>query len=145
MTGSPRERQMGEQAETQKSVRLDTWLWAARFFKTRALAARAIDGGKVKLNGERAKRSKEVTPGDEIRVKKGPYEFVVIVRGLSEKRGPASEARTLYEETPESVWERQNLKALMRAEPLPVYKGKGRPTKKERRAIERETRRLGGG
>ncbi len=135
---------MEEQAEIRGPVRLDTWLWTARFFKTRALAARAIDGGKVKLNGERAKRSKGVVPGDEVRIKKGPYEFVVIVRGLADRRGPASEARALYEETPESVWQRQNLKSLMRTEPLPVYKGKGRPTKKERRAIERETRRLGG-
>ncbi len=132
------------QKEAQKPVRLDTWLWAARFFKTRALAARAIDGGRVKLRGERAKRSKAVMPGDEVRVRKGPYEFAVIVRGLAERRGPAAEARTLYQETPESVWQRQNLKSLMKAEPLPVYKGRGRPTKKERRAIERETRRLGG-
>jgi ribosome-associated heat shock protein Hsp15 len=135
---------MGGGSEVAKPVRLDTWLWAARFFKTRALAARAIDGGKVKLNGERAKRSKNVTPGDEVRIKKGPYEFVVIVRGLAERRGPAPEARTLYQETPESVWQRQQLKTLMRAQPLPVYEGKGRPTKKERRAIERETRRLRG-
>jgi ribosome-associated heat shock protein Hsp15 len=135
---------MDARLEAGKSVRLDTWLWAARFFKTRALAARAIDGGKVKLNGERTKRSKGVTPGDEIRIKKGPYEFVVIVRGLAERRGPAPEARTLYEETAESVWERQNLKARIGAEPLPVYKGRGRPTKKERRAIERETNRIRG-
>lgn len=135
---------MGDRSESGKAVRLDTWLWAARFFKTRALAARAIDGGKVRLNGERAKRSKGVVPGDEVRIKKGPYEFVVVVRGVANRRGPASEACTLYQETPDSVWLRQNLERLMKAEPLPVYKGKGRPTKKERRAIEKETRRLGG-
>lgn len=136
---------MEDQLERPKQVRLDTWLWAARFFKTRALAAEAIDGGKVKVNGGRAKRAKSVAPGDEIRVKKGPYEFVVIVRALSDRRGPAAEARTLYEETAESIFQRQHLRALLRAEPLPVYKGKGRPTKKQRRAIERERRRLEGG
>lgn len=123
-------------------VRLDTWLWAARFFKTRALAARAIEGGKVQLNGQRPKRSKHVAAGDRLRIRKGPYEFLVEVRGLSERRGPASQARTLYEETPESVRARQRVAAQQRAQPIPVYQGKGRPTKRDRRAIERARRDL---
>lgn len=136
---------MQQERQRLEQVRLDTWLWAARFFKTRALAAEAIDGGKVKVNGARAKRAKSVAPGDEIRVRKGPYEFVVIVRALSDRRGPASEARTLYQETAESIVQREKVKQLRRAQPLPVYRGKGRPTKKQRRAIERERRRVEGG
>lgn len=125
-----------------EKVRLDTWLWAARFFKTRALAARAIDGGKVKLNGERPKRSKVVAIGDEVRVHKGPYEFQVAVRGVSEHRGPAPDARLLYEETAESLKARELLAAQLRVQAIPVYQGKGRPTKKNRRAIERVRRDL---
>lgn len=123
-----------------EKVRLDTWLWAARFFKTRAQAAQAIDGGKVKVNGERPKRSKLVAPGDEIRVRKGPYEFQIVVRGLSERRGPATEARALYEETAESIAAREVLAAQLRLKTVPVYEGKGRPTKKQRRAIEKVRR-----
>jgi len=115
-------------------------LWAARFFKTRAQAAQAIDGGKVKLSGERPKRSKLVAPGDEVRIRKGPYEFHVAVRNVSEHRGPAPEARLLYEETPESMQAREQLAAQLRLKTVPVYEGKGRPTKKQRRAIERVRR-----
>src|SRR5438132_13540771 len=79
-------------------VRLDTWLWAARFFKTRALAAQAVDGGKVELNGARAKRAKPVQPGDRLRVRRGPFEYHVTVRGLSARRGPAAVAAALSEE-----------------------------------------------
>lgn len=123
-------------------MRLDTWLWASRFFKTRALAARAIDGGKIRVNGEKPKRARSVSLGDEVRIRKGPYEFVVLVRGVSERRGPASEARLLYEETKESVSARQVTAAQVRAKPLPVYEGKGRPTKRDRRAIERLKREI---
>lgn len=125
------------------AARLDTWLWAARFFKTRAQAARAIDGGKVKLNGERPKRSRTVGPGDEIRIRKGPYEFHVTVRNVAERRGPAPEAQQLYEETPESLTAREVLAAQLRLKTAPVYEGKGRPTKRDRRAIERLRRDLG--
>ncbi|MDQ6736604.1 MAG: RNA-binding S4 domain-containing protein, partial [Gemmatimonadota bacterium] len=82
--------------------RLDKWLWAARFFKTRALAAEAIDGGKVHLNGERVKRSKAVKAGDQVSVRLGVYEHRVKVMLLSDRRGPATVAATLYEELPES-------------------------------------------
>ena len=118
-------------------IRLDRWLWAARLFKTRALAARAIAAGKVQVNGARAKAAKAVHAGDRVRVRKAPYEFQLVVRGLSERRGPASEAAVLYEETAESRAVRDALAAQLKAIPTPIYRGKGRPTKKDRRAIER--------
>ena len=88
-------------------VRMDKWLWAARFFKTRSLATEAVGGGKVEVNGERAKPAKAVKAGDEIRRRVGPYEHVLIVRQLGERRGPASVAQTLYEESVE-LFEREN-------------------------------------
>src|SRR5829696_3336351 len=88
-------------------VRLDKWLWAARFFKTRALASEAIAGGKVQVNGDRAKRAKPLQVGDEVRVRQGPYEHLVTVRALSGRRGPASVAAELYEERPASVAARE--------------------------------------
>src|SRR5678815_1944416 len=94
-------------------VRLDKWLWAARFYKTRSLATEAVTGGKVDVNGERAKPAKPIKPGDEIRLRLPPYEHVLIVRGLSERRGPASVAQTLYDETPESRDARQRLAAQL--------------------------------
>lgn len=118
-------------------IRLDRWLWAARLFKTRALAARAIAAGKVQVNGARAKAAKAVQAGDRVRVRKAPYEFQLVVRGLSARRGPASAAATLYEETAESRTARDALAAQLKVIPIPIYRGKGRPTKKDRRAIER--------
>src|SRR5678815_2580905 len=82
-------------------VRLDKWLWAARFFKTRALAATAIETGKVEVNGERAKRAKQLQVGDSLRIRIGPYHHLVTVRAVSENRGPAPVAAQLYEETEE--------------------------------------------
>ena len=119
------------------SVRLDTWLWAARFFKTRALAAQAVDGGKVELNGARAKRAKPVQVGDRLRVRRGPFEHHVTVRGLSARRGPAAVAAALYEEDAERKQARQRLADQLRIAPALRYEGKGRPTKRERRDIER--------
>ena len=117
-------------------VRIDKWLWAARFFKTRSIAAEAIDGGKVDVNGERAKRSKLLAVGDEVRVRIGPYEHVVGVRALSERRGSAAIAATLYEETPASRRARETLATQMRA--LPSLFGQGnRPSKKDRRDLRR--------
>src|SRR5436190_12517597 len=95
-------------------VRLDKWLWAARFFKTRSLATEAVGGGKVEVNGERAKPSKAVRPGDEVRLRLGPYEHVMIVRRLAERRGPASIAQTLYEETQASREGRERLAAQLK-------------------------------
>jgi len=122
-------------------VRLDRWLWAARWFKTRSQAAEAIAGGKIRVNGERPKRARVVGLGDEVRVRKGPYEFHVVVRALSEDRGPATTARTLYEETPASQAARTLLTLRLKSQPQITYTGKGRPTKKDRRAIERLGRR----
>jgi ribosome-associated heat shock protein Hsp15 len=117
-------------------VRLDNWLWAARFFKTRSQASEAVDGGKVELNGGRAKPAKEVRVGDELRIRLGPYEHHVVVRGLSDKRGPASVAQALFEETAESIAAREKLREDHRLAPaLFVYEEKGRPTKKDRRAL----------
>jgi ribosome-associated heat shock protein Hsp15 len=119
-------------------VRLDKWLWAARFFKTRSLATEAVAGGKVEVNGERAKPAKAVKTGDEIRLRLGPYEHVLIVRQLGERRGPASVAQTLYEETQASREARERLAAQLKmAPPTFVYEEKGRPTKKDRRDLSR--------
>ena len=127
-------------------VRLDKWLWAARFYKTRSLAADAIEGGKVELNGERVKRAKNVQVGDEVSVRLGPYEHVVVVREVSERRGPASVAQTLYEETAESRSARERLATQLKMAPAAfVYEERGRPTKKDRRELSRfiEQRRRG--
>src|SRR5690242_14257918 len=98
-------------------LRLDKWLWAARFFKHRALATEAVSGGKVEVNGERAKPAKALKIGDEIRLRLGPYEHIVIVRELSDHRGPASVAQTLYEETQESKAERERLADQLKMAP----------------------------
>ena len=123
--------------ETMDRVRLDRWLWAARFFKTRSLAAAAIDGGKVQLNGTRVKRSNLVHVGDTVRVRKPPYETTVEIVELSEHRGPAKVAQTLYQETPDSVAAREQLRTQLKNQPHATYDGKGRPTKKDRREIDR--------
>jgi ribosome-associated heat shock protein Hsp15 len=121
-------------------VRLDKWLWAARFYKTRGLAAEAIDGGKVDVNQARVKRAKMVQVGDEVRIRQTPFEHVVIVRGVSEQRGPASVAATLYEETAGSKARRDALKTQIRSMPADDWES-GRPTKRDRREIERFRRR----
>ena len=121
-------------------VRIDKWLWAARFFKTRSLAADAVGAGKVEVNDERVKPAKLIQLGDTITVRLGPYLHVVRVRGLSERRGPASVAATLYEETAESVAARAKLTEQLRMAPAAfVYEEKGRPTKRDRRATARFT------
>ncbi|HEX6052003.1 MAG TPA: S4 domain-containing protein [Gemmatimonadaceae bacterium] len=122
--------------ETHDRVRLDKWLWAARFYKTRGLAADAIDGGKVEVNDVRAKRAKMVQVGDAVRIRQSPFEHVVIVRGVSERRGPASVAATLYEESAESKAKREALVTQIRSMPSGDWET-GRPTKRDRREIER--------
>ena len=124
------------QTETDK-VRLDKWLWAARFFKTRTLAVEAITGGKVHLNGNRIKPGHGVTTGDQLRIRKGPYEFIVQVKELSTRRGPASVAALLYEETPESRATRDQLAELHRLSALATPHTDRRPNKKQRRQISR--------
>jgi ribosome-associated heat shock protein Hsp15 len=117
-------------------VRIDKWLWAARFFKTRSLATEAVAGGKVEVNGERAKPAKSVKPGDEIRLRLPPYEHILIVRALAERRGPASVAQGLYEETEASAAERRRLTEQLRMSPAAfVFEDRGRPTKKDRREL----------
>ncbi len=108
-------------------VRLDKWLWAARFFKTRGAATQAVDGGKVQLNGRRAKRSKSVHAGDRVGIRKGPYRFAVVVKNVAEKRLSAREAVLLYEETAESSATRENLRGQLKAVPVQDFKYNGRP------------------
>ena len=118
------------------SVRVDKWLWAARFFKTRSVAAEAVEGGKVHLNGARTKPAHVVRAGDELAIRRGPYETVVVVRGLSEQRGPAEQAQTLYEENEASKAAREALASQLRLERGPSFPSEGRPSKKERRDIQ---------
>jgi ribosome-associated heat shock protein Hsp15 len=121
------------------SVRLDKWLWAARFYKTRALAAEAIDAGRVEVNDERAKRARPVAIGDKVRIRKPPFEQQVTVRALSDVRGPAPVAATLYEESAESREARDALARQLRLVGPPAFEG--RPSKKDRRLIDRWRRR----
>jgi ribosome-associated heat shock protein Hsp15 len=120
-----------------ETTRLDKWLWAARFFKTRSLASEAVDGGKVHINGERVKRSKEVRVGDLVRIRTGPFEYSVVVRAIAERRGPAAAARELYTETPDSIAQREKLREQLSLLPAAFIPAKGRPTKRDRRAMKR--------
>jgi ribosome-associated heat shock protein Hsp15 len=122
-------------------MRLDKWLWAARFFKTRSLATAAVDGGHVEVNGERAKPAKQIRAGDELRIRLNQFTHIVQVRGLSERRGRASDAQQLYEETEASRRERARLAEQRRLAPTPAYEEGGRPTKRDRRDIARVKRR----
>ncbi len=116
-------------------VRLDKWLWAARFFKTRALAKAAIEGGKVHCRGERCKPSKEPKVGDELVIRSGFDERTVVIRALSAVRRGAPEAQTLYEETAQSLAAREEAAALRKAGALGMQTD-GRPSKKQRRQIQ---------
>jgi ribosome-associated heat shock protein Hsp15 len=122
-------------SDTQGQVRVDKWLWAARFFKTRSLAAKAVSGGKVALNGQRTKPAKAVVVGDELVIHKGQVEQTVTVLDLSSRRGPAVVARTLYEESEESVdkreKQRQERSLFFAGQTMPAK----RPGKKDRRKI----------
>lgn len=127
--------------ENSAEVRIDKWLWAARFFKTRSLAAAAVAGGKVTLNGARPKPSRMVRAGDHLNLRRGAYEWIVIVRGTSTYRGPASEAQALYQETEESRSKRQAAAAQLKIERPADFDSPGRPSKKDRRAISKFTHR----
>ncbi|HJQ21977.1 MAG TPA: RNA-binding S4 domain-containing protein [Gemmatimonadaceae bacterium] len=122
-------------------MRVDKWLWAARFFKTRSQASEAVDGGHVEVNGDRAKPSKAVKVGDELRIRLHQNTFVIHVRALIEQRGSASVAQTMYQETPESRAERERLAEQRRLAPVPAYEEGGRPTKRDRRDLSRVKRR----
>ncbi len=123
-----------------ESVRLDQWLWAARFFKTRSLAAAAAQGGKVHIRGDRAKPARAVRVGDRLQVRRGPYEWQVTVKGLSTRRGPAKEAVLLYEETEESARNREAARAEIQVQAAPFRERGGRPSKKDRRDLVRFVR-----
>jgi ribosome-associated heat shock protein Hsp15 len=127
--------------ENNAEIRLDKWLWAARFFKTRGLAAEAVTGGKVAINGARPKPSRLVRPGDQLTIRRGPYEWTVIVHGVARLRGPADQARELYEETEESRRKREAVASQLKLESPPEFDSPGRPSKKNRRAIARWTKR----
>jgi ribosome-associated heat shock protein Hsp15 len=124
-------------AENPDHVRLDKWLWAARFYKTRSLASEAIAGGKVQLNGDRAKRARALQIGDEIRIRQGPYEFQIVVRELSDRRGPAAQAAMLYEERAESKAAREAMALQLKSLHAAFVPDRGRPTKRDRREIDR--------
>jgi ribosome-associated heat shock protein Hsp15 len=118
------------------TMRLDKWLWAARFVKTRALAVEAIDKGRVTVNGAAAKPGRDIRPGDQIAMRIGELPRTVAVLALSPQRGPASVAQGLYSETAESVAERERLQALRRMGTEPALtQAQGRPTKKDRRTL----------
>lgn len=119
------------------SVRVDKWLWAARFFKTRTLATQAIDGGHVQLNDVRIKPSHGVKPGDRIVLTSHEQKWELVVLLLSEKRGPASVAQTLYEETAASISARQAKIEALKVQHEPADDLRGRPTKRDRRAMGR--------
>ena len=117
-------------------MRLDKWLWAARFFKTRSLAQQAVVAGRVQLNGDRTKPAHEVKAGDRVIVRVADWQWEVQVRALAERRGPAPEARQLYEETAASRAERERRSDLRRWGAEPAATLKGRPTKRDRRRLE---------
>lgn len=118
-------------------LRLDKWLWAARFFKTRSLAKSAIEGGKVQLGGQRVKVSREISVGTVLHIRQGWDERVVVVRALSEQRRGAPEAQLLYEETPESIARREKESAARKAAGGMIERPAQRPNKKQRRQIHR--------
>ena len=118
-----------------EKVRIDKWLWAARFFKARSLATEAVDGGKVEINGQRAKPAKLVGAGDEVRLRVGQALHVLKVLDVGERRGPASVAQSLYEETEESRRDRERLSEQLRLSAQSLSFDEGRPSKRDRREI----------
>jgi ribosome-associated heat shock protein Hsp15 len=121
--------------EDQKGVRVDKWLWAARFYKTRSLAAEAVNGGHVRINGARVKPSRAVAVGDEMEVHKPPYTFVLVVKGLSGRRGSAAIASKLYEEHADSIAKREQVRVQSRQQAALNPRPRGRPDKRERRRL----------
>ena len=123
-----------------EKVRLDKWLWAARFFKTRSLAVTAIKGGKITVNGQQAKPAREIIVGDRLTISQGQERKTVFILALSAQRGSAATAQQLYEETAESVEQRNREKTLRQMAAIQRPRGEGRPTKRQRRQIHRFTR-----
>jgi len=116
-------------------VRIDRWLWAARFFKTRSLAKAAVEGGKVHLEGSRAKPSKEIQVGQTLEIRRGDTVQTIIIDAVSNQRGPASVAQTLYTETPESIEAREIRRSVRRMERAGLNIPSSKPDKKDRRAL----------
>lgn len=129
--------------KTVESIRLDKWLWAARFFKTRPLATQAVSGGKVHLNGNRVKPGKTVQVGDALSIQQGAYTFEVNVQGINEKRRPASEAQLLYEESESSRNARKQLAEMQRLAAVGLQSPRRKPDKHERGKIVRFKRKQG--
>jgi ribosome-associated heat shock protein Hsp15 len=126
---------------TEEKVRIDKWLWAARFFKTRSMAAQAVSGGKVHVNGARVKPARAVVSGEELRIRRGEVEFIVIVQGVSGKRRPAREAQLLYEETEASMLQREEMRQKKRLEAAGrMFGPMKKPDKRSRRQIRSFTR-----
>lgn len=123
-----------------EKVRLDKWLWAARFFKTRSLALTAINGGKVSVNGQHPKAGRELAVGDTLTIRQGQEIKTVTVQALAAQRGPAVAAQQLYEETLESIQQREKERELRQFSLAQRPRGEGRPTKRQRRQIHRFTR-----
>lgn len=121
---------------TEEKFRIDKWLFAARFYKTRSLAAEAIERGRVHLNGARVKPSKTLTTGDMLNLRIGSYHYEIEVLELSNKRGSTTISQQLYRETEESLQQREIIAERLKAQPQPFYT-KGRPTKRDRREIAR--------
>ena len=126
-------------------MRLDKWLWAARFFNTRQLAQDAVSGGKVELNGQRSKPAHPVRVGDRLRIRQGPYLAEIVVQALSDRRGPASAARTLYRETEESLAARARAQESLRNQGPSLQFESGRPNARDRRSLRRLRRRTESG
>jgi len=127
-------------SENITSMRLDKWLWAARFFKTRALATEAVNGGKVHRAGQRVKPSQAIQVGDALDITRGPYSYSIQVDGLMKQRGPASVATTLYTESDESIAAREVLAEQFRIHAAQTPSPRHRPDKRSRRRIIRFTR-----
>lgn len=127
--------------EDNQEIRLDKWLWAARFFKTRSLAAAAINGGKVEVDGDRPKPGRTVRFGDKLCVRRGPHEWTIVVKNVSRLRGPAPQAQLLYEETEDSRRKREAAAAQMQIERGVEFDAPGRPSKRGRREIAKFTKR----
>ena len=123
-------------------IRIDKWLWAARFFKTRALASKAVDGGKVHINGQRVKSSRPVMVGDRLEITRAQIQSVVYVIALSDKRGHAKVAQTLYEETPESIQERELNSQQRKILNASMPRSKGKPDKHQRKELRKASGKL---
>ena len=132
-----RREEIDDERDEDDRVRVDKWLWAARFYKTRSLATEAVNGGKVELNGERAKPAKMVKAGDTVRVRVEQFEHVLTVLDVAERRGSATVAATLYEETEDSRARREKMREQLKYTHALFVQDEGKPTKKDRREIDR--------